>query len=671
MKKLFAALCLTCVLSTTFNVYAADAKSKLDAPVSSAARQLVKRGAELADADRTPEAIIALKKAIALAPNYVNAHAEYIRVKAVFQNRYDEARAEYEALMAKEPNNPVYPMALAVVPHQTSPTSKNAWYKRVIEIAPEWTWAHYAGAMLAAEKEPETAAAELLKFIEADGSLSQAYFTLSYIQEKTLKRIDDAIQTAEKMAVHPDFKADGLSMLWRLRLGKAGGSQEEKARLRAELSKPADESKDIKVLNSVRLAFSGLLEDKETAKTVESKMRLLDSTWYPERGKILFIAARNISGVPRLIVAVNRQFAIFNKASEVTGDELEPKEKLKRVEQILAIKPSAEMKRYIYEQLFKIAAKADDLPALIKYGQALHAIDKTDAVIHSKIALALIKQKKDSAQALQYARQAEQATRNFNPVPRPANCGLTDDEWRKERFTEARQQEYYKKLRSQVLDALGWALCQSGDCAEGEMRLRESVALHRSEQNLGHLSVLLGKLGKKEEAEKYLREEKEEYARVIKTSLKSEPAQDFELTTIEGNKVKLSDLKGKVVLVDFWATWCGPCISSVPTLNSLYEKYKEKGFEILYVSVDSEADLHKIAPFKQKHKIGFPVLLDGGAKDLYSVKSYPTNIFIDKDGKVRYRSIGFDDEESARMYDTIISLLLETDRQENKKQTSK
>ena len=121
MKKLFAASCLRCVCLLALSISSANAQSslptpKLTAPIPREARELVKSATSLIEHDRIREALTALRKAIALAPNYVNAHAEYIRVKACFLNRYDEARAEYENLMTREPDNPVYPMALAIIP---------------------------------------------------------------------------------------------------------------------------------------------------------------------------------------------------------------------------------------------------------------------------------------------------------------------------------------------------------------------------------------------------------------------------------------------------------------------------------------------------------------------------------------------------------------------------
>jgi len=656
MKKSLLALCLTCVLLTIAKGFDFD-QTKLNEPIPKTAQNLVAKSLQLTERDQFEEALAALRHAIALAPNYVNAHAEYIQVKSNFMWRHDEARKEYESLMKKEPDNPVYPMALAIAQYQTSESSRNAWLKKVVELAPEWSWSHYARALLISVQEPETAVAELKKYIEADGSWISSYSTLAWIQEKTLKRLDDALTTRKKAASRPDARSWNLVSFWELRLGKAGGSEEAKAALRKELEQLTATSREIKILDAARQAYQNLLDDKEKSKAVEAKIRQIDPAWYPERGRILYMATRNTSGVPRLVVAANHQFAIWNKMNEFSG-EMEKGEKIAGLEKLLLLKPNAEMKRHLYEQIFKIAEKEGNTAALVKYGNLLSAIDSSEAAIPAKISIALASNKKESQTALRYARIAEQATAVFRPVPAPVNSGATLEEWNKERFNEDRQQSYYKNLRALALNALGWALCQTGQCAEAETHLRKSIELSRSEQNLSHYAQILGKLGRNEEAEQVAREAKVVYAESLKRTFKKEPAKDFELTTIEGQKVKLSDLKGKVVLVDFWATWCGPCFRSMPTLVKLYEKYKDQGLEILYVSVDEEADRYKIPGIVKEHKLNFPVLHDSGAQSLYNVKVFPTTIFIDREGNVRHRDYGFN-EESPRLLETVVELLLQ------------
>jgi peroxiredoxin len=113
---------------------------------------------------------------------------------------------------------------------------------------------------------------------------------------------------------------------------------------------------------------------------------------------------------------------------------------------------------------------------------------------------------------------------------------------------------------------------------------------------------------------------------------------DFTLTDLQGKSWHLADLRGKVVLVNFWATWCPPCRKEMPDLQALYDKFKDQGFVVLAIS---DEDAAKVKPFITERKIGYPVVLDPGRKvnTLYEVAGIPKSFVYDREGKIVAQSI--------------------------------
>jgi len=118
-------------------------------------------------------------------------------------------------------------------------------------------------------------------------------------------------------------------------------------------------------------------------------------------------------------------------------------------------------------------------------------------------------------------------------------------------------------------------------------------------------------------------------------------APDFTLRSADGHNVRLDELRGQVVLVNFWATWCGPCREEMPHLNVLYEKYRKSGFVLLGVNVDD--DPKTALATAAKLNVSFPVLLDTDKKvsKLYDLNTMPSTVVIDRDGKMRFLHRGY------------------------------
>ena len=119
-------------------------------------------------------------------------------------------------------------------------------------------------------------------------------------------------------------------------------------------------------------------------------------------------------------------------------------------------------------------------------------------------------------------------------------------------------------------------------------------------------------------------------------------APDFTLETLEGENITLSDLRGKMVLLNFWATWCPPCRSEMPAFQKAYIDYEEEGFVILAVNATRQDKLESVGAFITEYGLSFPIVLDveGNANQLYQVQSLPTSFFIDKEGMIQEVVVG-------------------------------
>ena len=137
---------------------------------------------------------------------------------------------------------------------------------------------------------------------------------------------------------------------------------------------------------------------------------------------------------------------------------------------------------------------------------------------------------------------------------------------------------------------------------------------------------------------------RQERGSIIKTAKMIQPGfkvPNFTFPDINGKEVSLSSQRGKVVLVNVWATWCPPCRREMPSMQRLYEKFKGKNFEILAVSIDSEGR-EAVEPFMRKMNLTFPALLDSGEtiRSLYGITGVPESFIIDQQGILVEKIIG-------------------------------
>ena len=135
-------------------------------------------------------------------------------------------------------------------------------------------------------------------------------------------------------------------------------------------------------------------------------------------------------------------------------------------------------------------------------------------------------------------------------------------------------------------------------------------------------------------------------------------APKFTLRNLRGNLEGLDDHAGKVIVVNFWATWCAPCVKEMPSFETLYRRFRSQGLTVLAVSLDKDRSA-KVQEFVDKYKLSFPVLLDteGVAEKLYPSFTIPFTYVIDKQGRVAARIDGPKDWESSETFKAIEYLL--------------
>ena len=143
------------------------------------------------------------------------------------------------------------------------------------------------------------------------------------------------------------------------------------------------------------------------------------------------------------------------------------------------------------------------------------------------------------------------------------------------------------------------------------------------------------------------------------SDLAGQPAPDFALKSASGENLRLSEYRGDVVMINFWATWCGPCRQEMPLLDELYVRYQRVGFNLLGVNIDD--DTGRAMKMIDELGVTFPVLFDSRKEvsKLYHVAAMPVTLLVDREGRIRYVHHGYQAGYEDKYLDQIRSLLRE------------
>jgi len=137
------------------------------------------------------------------------------------------------------------------------------------------------------------------------------------------------------------------------------------------------------------------------------------------------------------------------------------------------------------------------------------------------------------------------------------------------------------------------------------------------------------------------------------------PAPDFALPAMDGSELRLSELRGQVVMINFWATWCGPCRQEMPLLQQLQVKYEPLGFTLVGINVEPESAGART--WLEKVHVTFPILFDrqNQVAERFGVQGMPSSVFVDRSGKVRYVHRGYQPGDESKYADMVRSLVKE------------
>jgi len=309
--------------------------------------------------------------------------------------------------------------------------------------------------------------------------------------------------------------------------------------------------------------------------------------------------------------------------------------------------------RYRYESDYKNIDRAKEL------SERLHGLDPSNPVHWENLAQIYAEEEIDLDQAVLFGKKADSLAMNpklpdaslfWGPEgPRVIlqypkySYGLALAYFKKKMYEEAEKELLGLIEESEGRDIRALALL--ADCYSRIGKEDDAISVYlkvlgvdRSHKEAHKMleRLYIKKYGSKEGYDQFVHDKLVEMGKI-------RGAPDFTLEDLDGNKVSLSDYKGKIVILDFWATWCHPCVEELPHIQKLHEKFKEEEIVVLTINMDWEKE--KVRSFMEKHEYTFKVLLcTDEVRKAYGVTGIPSVFVIDKQGMIQANYVGYGED---------------------------
>ena len=358
-----------------------------------------------------------------------------------------------------------------------------------------------------------------------------------------------------------------------------------------------------------------------------------------------------------------------------------PQDYIRVLEAHLVKHPDSTHKAEIYKVLAKSALEAKDDTRIIKYGELVLAADPTDVQMLDRISRAYVMKgdASDAQKGLEWAKKYEQQIAKLRSTPPPGRlsagqwsqdldkararalvlqsraCGVLDQ---KPAAIEYAAQSYASYPTAEAAREWGKWQAATGDTADAVEHLADAFTIEdalNTEADRAKDRRRMGEIyAKANGSEKGLGEivlraydrtsnllaNRSEQLKSADPNTRASTILDFTLPGANGKDLKLADLKGKIIVVDFWATWCGPCKAQRPLYEQVEQKFKGNP-NVIFLSVNTDEDRNGVPVFLKAQKWTQPVYFDGGLADYSKVMNIPTTLIVNKDGQVSSRMNGF------------------------------